>query len=88
LVYHPSDSDDPHKGTGTFVNVMYFSGEIKGKGKGDIVFLGTGTYDGKTGPICDWESDPNTGTGDLVGLKATGGYKGMKGEDVTLTIKA
>jgi len=88
LVYHPSDSDDPHAGTATFVNVMYFSGEIKGKGKGDIVFLGTGSYDGKTGPICNWESDPKTGTGDLVGLEATGGYKGMKGEDVTMEIKA
>ena len=88
LVYHPSDSDDAHMGTASFVGVMYFSGEIKGKGKGDILFLGTGSYDGKRGPICEWESDPKTGTGDLVGLEATGGYKGTKGKDVTLEIKA
>jgi hypothetical protein len=74
-------------GTATFVGQMYFSGEIKGKGKGDIVLSGTGTYD-KNGPVCNWESDPKTGTGDLVGLNATGGYKGLRGEEVTLEIKA
>jgi len=87
LVYHPSDSPDPHMGTATFVGQMYFSGEIEGKGKGDIVFSGTGSYDKDAGPACKWETDPKTGTGDLVGLKATGGYKGLKGEDVTLVIQ-
>jgi hypothetical protein len=73
-------------GTATFVGQMYFSGEIEGKGKGDIVFSGTGSYD-QAGPVCKWETDPKTGTGALVGLKATGGYKGLKGEEVTLEIK-
>ena len=75
-------------GSATFVGQMYFSGEIVSKGKGDIVFNCTGAYEPSSGPACDWESDPKTGTGDLVGLKATGGYKGMKAEEVTLEIKA
>lgn len=89
MVYHPNDSGGTHAGTATFNGLMYFSGEIEGKGKGGIVFKSTGNY-GKQGAICEWESDPNTGTDDLVGLKATGGYKalGMKGSEVSLEIKA
>jgi hypothetical protein len=67
---------------------MYFSGEVKGKGKGDVVFLGKGIYSGKEGPICEWTSDPKTGTGDLVGLKATGSYKGVKVQDIILEVMA
>jgi len=89
MVYHPSESEDLHKATATFNGLMYFDGEIEGKGKGGIVFKCVGDY-GKQGAICEWESDPNTGTGDLTGLKATGGYKamGMKGAEVSLELKA
>lgn len=89
MVYHPNDSEDVHAGTATFSGLMHFSGEVEGKGKGSIVFKSTGNY-GKQGAICKWESDPATGSGDLVGLKATGGYKakGMEGAEVSLEIKA
>lgn len=89
MVYHPNDSADKHAGTATFTGLMYFDGEIEGKGKGTIVFKSTGTY-GSEGAICEWESDPKTGTDGLAGLSAKGGYKakGMTGAEVSITITA
>jgi hypothetical protein len=89
MVYHPNDSADVHAGTATFNGFMYFNGEIEGKGNGSIVFQSTGTF-GKQGAICKWESDLKTGTGDLIGLKMTGGYKamGMSGGKVSVEIEA
>lgn len=88
LIYHPEGAYENLTGTASFVGTMYFSGEIKGKGKGTIVLNGSGIYSKEEGPTAVWETDPKTGTGDLAGLKATGGYKGFKGDNVTLEIKA
>lgn len=89
MVYHPNDSTDKHAGTATFTGLMYYDGEIEGKGKGTIVFKSTGTY-GSEGAICEWESDPKTGTDGLAGLSAKGGYtaKGMTGQEVWISINA
>ena len=88
LVYHPEGAYENLTGTASFVGMTYFSGEIKGKGKGTIVLNGRGIYSREEGPTAVWETDPKTGTGDLAGLKATGGYKGFKGDTVTLEIAA
>lgn len=85
MVYHPNETGDPHKVTATFNGLMYFAGEVKGKGKGEIVFKSIGSY-GSEGAVCQWESDPNTGTGDLAGLAATGGYK-AKGMSSPITLE-
>lgn len=87
MVSHPNESDAPHDQTASYAGFMHFSGEIDGK-KGDIVFVIKGTYDPKAGAVGDLVSDPQSGTGELVGLKATGGYggTGMTGMEVTLVI--
>jgi len=73
MVYYPDASADAHHGSAKFAGVAYFSGEIKDVGKGTIAFICKGYYGPETGAVCEWESDPQTGTGEFEGLKATGG---------------
>jgi hypothetical protein len=74
MVGHPSASKEAHEQTASYNGLMHFVGEIQGK-KGSIVFISTGTYTKETGALCDWVSDPKTGTEELAGLKAHGWYK-------------
>lgn len=86
MVYHPDTGADAHQGSAQFSSLQYFTGSIKSLGKGTITFIGTGSYGPETGAVCEWVSDPQSGTGDLAGLTIKGGYvaKGMKDIPVTL----
>lgn len=78
---------DPQKSTARFAGLTYFSGEIKGVGKGTIVFIEEGTWDPATGAVCEWVSDPNSGTGDFAGLKAKGSLAGKVEEPGPVTLE-
>ena len=88
--YHNDGGGDPQKSTARYAGLTYFSGEVKGVGKGTIVFIGDGTWDPAVGAICEWVSDPSSGTGDLAGLKAKAHHVGTpasKEDPVTLEIQ-
>jgi len=88
--YRNDGGDDPKKATARFAGLTYFTGEIKGVGKGSIVFLGGGLWDPAKGAVCDWETDPDSGTGALAGLKAKGHHVGTptcEGDPVTVEIQ-
>jgi hypothetical protein len=74
--YRNDGGDDPQKSTARFAGLTYFNGEIKGVGKGTIVFVDEGIWDPATGAAIEWVSDPNSGTGDLTGLKAKASFVG------------
>jgi len=88
--YRNDGDGDPHKSTARFAGLTYFNGEIKGVGKGTVVFIDEGTWDPAAGAVCDFVSDANSGTDALAGLKAKGHYVGTVGcqeDPVTLEIQ-
>lgn len=91
MVYHPQNEGqtDAHQASARFSGLQYFSGSIKGVGKGTIALIDTGSYSLETGAVSEWVSDPESGTGDLIGLKAKGGYvaKAMTGNPVSFEIE-
>lgn len=74
VLYH--DAEIKGKGTGTWTGMELFTGEFDGK-RGSIVIRQSGRFDNtdRTDNFHwdgTWETDPDSGTGELAGLRASG----------------
>jgi len=89
MVYHPDagEGGDAHHGSAKYSGLQYFSGELKGVGKGTITLISTGSYAPETGAVTEWISDPASGTGDFKGLKLKGGYTAKGQTDIPLKLE-
>jgi len=67
-------------GPASFVRVERVIGRI-GSRSGSFVLQGTGSYDHATRTAeCSWFVVPNTGTGELCGLRGAGGFVAKRAE--------
>jgi hypothetical protein len=71
-------------GTATFVGIERVSGKVGGK-TGTFLLQDTGTLEGNI-VSGDWFVVPGSGTGELAGLRGTGGFRANLGEGAKVHI--
>jgi uncharacterized protein DUF3224 len=77
MAYRPDETAD-------FVGLQQIAGRLAGR-SGEFVLKTSGTFDGKTAEG-EWTVVPGTGTGDLLGLRGSGGFSAPLGPDASVTL--
>lgn len=70
--------------TSSFVGLQLVDGSLAGK-SGRFVMQITGTFEGGTAQV-EWTVMPGSATGELVGLRGTGGYVAGPGDFPNITV--
>jgi Protein of unknown function (DUF3224) len=78
MCYRPDETAD-------FVGLVKVAGRI-GERAGDFVLRTVGTYDGRRA-AGDWTVVPGSGTGDLHGLRGSGGFSAPHGPSGSTTLE-
>jgi hypothetical protein len=71
-------------GTASFVGLERFTGRLAGR-TGTFLLQDAGTLEG-TVVSGEWSVVPGTGTGELTGLRGTGGFRANLGEGAEVTL--
>jgi Protein of unknown function (DUF3224) len=71
--------------TAVFVGLQLVSGRL-GERSGDFVLQTIGTFDGGVAKG-DWSVVPGSGTGDLQGLRGSGGFSAPHGPEAEVTLE-
>ena len=67
-----------------FVGLQHVVGRLAGR-SGEFVLETSGTFDGKTAEA-EWTVIPGTGTGELEGLRGSGGFSAQHGPEAAITL--
>ena len=78
LMYYRPDQ------TADFIGLQHVAGRI-GERSGSFVLQTTGTFDGREAKG-EWSVVPGSGTGDLQGLRGTGGFRAPHGPEAAITL--
>jgi hypothetical protein len=70
--------------TAHFVGLQHVVGRLAGR-SGEFVLETSGTFDGKTAEA-EWTVIPGTATGELRGLRGTGGFSAPHGPEASVTL--
>ena len=70
--------------TAHFVGLQHVVGRLDGR-SGEFVLETSGTFDGKTAEA-EWTVIPGTGTGELEGLRGSGGFSAQHGPEAAITL--
>jgi hypothetical protein len=71
--------------TARFVGLQQVAGRLGGR-SGEFVLETSGTFDGRRAEG-EWSVVPGSGTGDLRGLRGTGGFSAPHGPEATVTLE-
>jgi hypothetical protein len=77
MAYRPDE-------TAHFVGLQHVAGSLAGR-SGEFVLETSGTFDGKTAEA-EWRVIPGTGTGELEGLRGSGGFSAPHGPEAAITL--
>ena len=70
--------------TARFVGLQHVTGRLDGR-SGDFVLETTGSFDGSTAEG-EWSVVPDSGTGELRGLRGRGGFSAPHGPEASVTL--